>query len=160
MAKDFFKDLCTDKTLEAEGAWVYLPDFEGSVKVARWNNQKYQQALAAELKPYRRYVDKRGAFKPDTPESVKQEMEQITIRATAEHVLLDIKDFHADGQPISNTVENKARMLRDDDFFAQVQEAALYRKTFRAEEREQEAKNSKKPSAGGSTTPQETRKAS
>jgi hypothetical protein len=88
-------------------------------------------------------MDKRGTFKPDTPESVKQEMEQITIRATAEHILLDIKDFHADGQPIANTVEKKALMLPDDDFFAQVQEAAQYRETFRAEEREQEAKNSK-----------------
>jgi hypothetical protein len=160
MAKDFFKDLCTDKALEAEGAWVFLPDFEGNVKVARWNNPKYQQALAAELKPYRRYIDKRGAFKPDTPESVKQEMEQITIRATAEHILLDIKDFFTGSLPIENTVDNKARMLRDDDFFAQVQEAAAYRETFRAEEREEEAKNLKKPSAGGSTTPLETRKAS
>jgi hypothetical protein len=160
MAKDFFKDLCTDKTLEAEGAWVYLPDFEGSVKVARWGNPKYQQALTAQLKPYRRYGDKRGGWKPDTPESVKKEAERITASITAEHILLDIKDFYADGRPIENTVENKTRMLMEDDFFAQVQEAASYRETFRAEEREEEAKNSKKPSAGGSTMPPETRKAS
>jgi hypothetical protein len=37
MTKDFFKDLCTDKGLEVEGAWVFLPDFDGSVKVARWS---------------------------------------------------------------------------------------------------------------------------
>jgi hypothetical protein len=160
MTKDFFKDLCTDKALEAEGAWVYLPDFDGSIKVARWNNPGYRQALAAGLKPYRRYIDKRGAFLPDTPESAKQEMEQVTVRITAEHILLDVKGFYTDGQPIANTVDNKALMPRDDDFFAQVQEAAMTRETFRAEEREEEAKNSKKPSAGGSTTPPETRKAS
>jgi len=152
--RDFFKELCTDKSLEEQGAWVYLPDFEGSVLVVRWGNPNFTAALRAAMKPFKRFVDNRGGFLPDTTEDVKKQVAEVTARIVAAHILKDIKDFYADDKPIANTVENKTRMLMDDDFFENVAEASKMRETYRAIEREEETKNLKTPSAGSSTTPQ------
>lgn len=153
--RDFFADLCTDKTLEEQGAWVYLPEFEGSVRVARWGNPAFVTGQRVAMKPFRKFVDKHGAFLPETSDNVKKQIGDAIAQVVAQHILLDIKGFYAGGIAIANTLENKARMLLDDDFFDSVQDASRMRETFRNVEREEELKNSLTPSVGSLTTPQE-----
>lgn len=146
--KDFFKDLCTDKDLETKGAWVFLDSFEGSVRVARANNNEYRKALVEALKPFRKYENS----KKEPPEFIIKEREEAVLRAVAEHVFLEMKNFFSNGKEIENTVENRLRMLEDTDFFSNVMEAAALRETFRNEAREDEAKNLPPAIDGNSTT--------
>lgn len=143
---DFFKDKCTDKTLENEGVKVYLPRFDCTITVCRIGNKKHVELNEKLMKPYKQY-QKNGAF-VSIPEAIQKEIEAVTLRVYAETILVGFEGIEVEDKPFPYTVENAIRLLEDNDFFADVHEAAKTPETFRRIVIENNAKNLGKASSG------------
>lgn len=143
---DFFKDYCTNKTLEENGVKVFLPDFNCTIKVARTKNKKHLELTKKLMKPFHKY-QKNGRI-VDIPADVEKQIEEITLRIWAETILLGWEGIEVDDKPFPYSIDNAVRLLSEDDFFAQVAEAAGNAETFRNVELEDNSKNLKKASSG------------
>jgi hypothetical protein len=133
----------TDKKAETEqGITLDYGSFKFRIVRAGGANRKYTETLNRRLKPYRRQLDN-DTMDPD-----------IALRTMAEvyadTVFLGWEDVTGpDGQPLDYCRNNVIKLLTDlPDLFRDLQAQANQAATFRAVEREEEAKNSGSGFAG------------
>jgi len=143
---DFFKDKCTDKTLENEGVKVYLPRFDCTITVCRTRNKRQIELNDKLMKPYKQF-QKNGVF-VKVPDDIQKQIEAVTVRVFAETILVGFEGIEVDDKPFPYTVENAIRLLEDNDFFSDVHEAASLQETFRKVTIENNLKNLGKVSSG------------
>lgn len=130
-----FDDIyATDPDLEKNGVWVNL-GHGLEVLVARMGNSRYQSLLDALLKPHQRQIQ-RNTMDRDV-------LNDIILQAVSKAVLLDWKGANADGKPLAYSPDVGLAYLRKyKDFREDVLFAAGQMETFRAEQLEDNSKNS------------------
>jgi hypothetical protein len=136
-----YKQFKTDENVEKDGVWLqYGLASNGkytSIRIARagGSNMKYQRLLEKKTKPYRRQLQMDMAD--------EKVIESVLIEVYAEAVILDWENVEGpDGQMIPFSKENCIKLLRDlPDLFADIREQSTKNALFRAEIREQDAKN-------------------
>jgi hypothetical protein len=124
-----------DKEASVEGVWIDLEEYgyDVEVKVARWNNPKFLNAL-------QRMTDRPGVKQKVEKNKLDfEEQERIMAYCIARYILLDWKGMTRDGEPLPYSPEEGERaMLGLPDFKEVVREQAqdleLFRKA-RIEER-------------------------
>lgn len=126
----------TDKNLEAgEGVELEYPGFSITVHRAGGSNKKYQQVMAAKLKPHRSKHE-RGLMDEELSN-------KLIVEAYAEAVIIGWKGVKGkDGKKLPFTKENCVKLFMDlPDLFTDVYEQANNVSTFKAEVEAVEAKN-------------------
>lgn len=137
----------TDKKAETEqGITLDYGSFKIRIVRAGGANRKYAETLNRKLKPYRRQLEN------DTIDG------EVALKAMAEvyadTVIIGWEGITGpDGQPLDYCRNNVIKLLTDlPDLFRDIQEQANKAALFRAQEREEEAKNSESGSAGSLST--------
>ncbi len=136
--------LQTDAEKENDGVWVELqPGVR--VKLARWNNAKFQNVQFKKMLPYRNTMAG-GEIEFGI-------VEKITIECTAETVLLDWDGIEWDGEPLESSLANRLRVLTDvPDFRSMIVNLASQREYFMAKAEQDIAGNSPGSSNGTVST--------
>ena len=105
------------------GRWFDLGE-EARVKIAKAGNERHEHVLKRLRRPYRNLRT--------IPDDI---IEKITIRATAETILLDWKGIVEDGKPIQCTLEKRIEYLtKYPDFLETVARIASDHRNFQDEE--------------------------
>ncbi|AEP08887.1 hypothetical protein [Micavibrio aeruginosavorus] len=136
----FYKHFTTDKNLES-GKGVDL-DYGASgiitIHRAGGSNQKYAKVASAKLKPYARQIQAKTA----DVDVINRVMAEIY----AESIIIGWSGVSGpDGKPMKFTKENCVKLLIDlPELFVNIQQAADDFALFRAEQLEEDAKNSAK----------------
>lgn len=114
-----------DTDLSQEGVWCDIAD--ARLKVARYGNKKFQDALKIAMTPYKRLVEQ-GRLNDDIAE-------KILIEAIANHVLLGWENLSVNGKHLDYTVDNAIWILSQPEYkdfrelvISMAQEADLFRK--------------------------------
>ncbi len=143
---NFYKNYTTDKNLEEEGIWVSISNGI-EIKVCRIKSKRFSKIFEEATKPYKKYS--RGNFTVPMPPKVKEEYDAAIVTAVAQGLLRDWKNIEDENDvTLPFTTGNAAKLLADDDFFAEVWEAANTKETFLQFDIEDDIKNLKKPSSG------------
>jgi len=130
---DITKVFSTDSELERKGVWVEIGAKGETVRVARMYNPEYSAALRGSMQPYKRKVSG-GRSNEDSLE--------IMIAVEAETILLDWRGFTESGEEVKYSVEKAKQYLRLKDFRMLILEIAGNMETFKAQEVEENEKNS------------------
>lgn len=131
---DIGKQFRTDRTKEAEGAWV--PLMGSKFLIARANNRAYRMALAKALK------DNADALNATTAEADALD-DRLLAEVMAATILLDWKDVDLDGKPVKYSEEVAAKLMTEmPDFCELIREHAQNIENFRVTQEDTEAKNS------------------
>lgn len=124
-----------DDDLAVEGVWVNVTQ-ETRLKIARWNNPRFQQVYREETKPYREQIDS-GMAEEDL-------IEEIGHVVMAKTVLLDWEELYVDGESVGQYTQEKAKELLDNypDFRDLVMNHARKNEHFQREKEEEDRGNS------------------
>jgi hypothetical protein len=137
---DLAKHYRTNIEREEKGQWVEWGE-DTKLLIARLGNPQYQTRFQALMKPHRHLRD-RGLL----PDDIQSE---ILNKCIAETVLLGWEGVTYEDEAFPYTVANAIKLLTDfKDFREDLLTVAGEFATFRAEEIEDSAKNSKKSSSG------------
>lgn len=114
-----------DQDKAQEGVWCDLGD--ARLKVARYGNKKFQDALKNAMAPYKRLAEQ-GRLNDDIAE-------KILINAIAKYVLLGWENLTIDGKGVNYSYDNAVKILSNPEYkdFREVvvsmsQEVDLFRK--------------------------------
>jgi hypothetical protein len=99
----------TDPILELEGTWIELGD-GGSVKVARWGNDRAKKIYEAQTG----VLEIKNAIRFGT--LTDEKATEIETEVMAGAILVDWKGLDENGTPIPFTPENAKRILKLKDF--------------------------------------------
>lgn len=133
----------TDQRREEDGVWV---DFADGIEflIARIGNPKYEEYLRKIGKPYRHQM------RANIMDS--RELEQLSKKAIARHILLDWKNVtDEDGNPLPYTPEEGERVFNDPalrDIYRFVVEVAVDREFFTKQDEEEAEGNFESVSDG------------
>lgn len=122
---DFAKVYNFDAEACEKGRW--FPFRGGKVLVARNNSKRHKQAIMRARAPLASVIDAR------VPLSDAQ-IEELTIKAMADAILLGWEGFSVDGVPLPYTRENAERMLTEyPDFRDEIAAISYAEENFRRE---------------------------
>lgn len=96
----------SDINKATNGVWV--PLWDGRVKIARADNKNYRKAFAEKLKPYRREVQNKSL--PD------ETLQRIVLECFAETILLDWEGFEEDDKPLPYSKEKVIEIMSNEQF--------------------------------------------
>jgi hypothetical protein len=127
----------TDENLELDGVWVDLGDTDKTqLLIARIGNPHFNRVLRAKMKPFRNLIQ-RDKLPVETQETMLTE-------TMAETILLGWKNLKRDGKDVKYSQSVALKLMSElKDFRELVTEVANSMETFRIEEEEEDAKNSK-----------------
>lgn len=131
--------LKTDENLEQAGAWYTYPGSPDKTKpmrlrIARIRNPAHRDGLRAEI------VAAQSAHpNGDIPDL---ELREITIRAMAQHILLDWENIEDDdGNTITYSVANATALLKIPAFFEIVERFSMQMQNFQTQQQRAAAGN-------------------
>jgi hypothetical protein len=136
-----YKNFATDPKIEHDGIILnYGPNSKGDdteIRVARagGSNTKFAKVLEAKFRPHKRSL---------ANETIDRKLaDKLMIEAYSESVILGWKNVEdKDNNPMEFTVANVVKLFTDlPELFKDVQEQSQKSALFRAEIREEEAKN-------------------
>lgn len=133
---NLFKLFKTDEKVEKDGIILQYGDAEFRVARAGASNTKFQKLLERKLKPYRRQLQMEMAE--------EKVIRGLMMEVYAETIVLDFKNVvDEDGKtPIPYSKENCLKLFqRLPDLFDDIREQSMKAALFRADIREDEAKN-------------------
>lgn len=135
---DLSAQYATDKSAELNGVWTDIvlgDDNVLRVKLARWNNHRFQDRMRALTKPHK--------FQIDNDNMRAAEAEVLTDHAIAETILLDWEgEILVDGQPLSYSRANALAVLQAfPDFKDDVKARSQARDLFRKQQMKADAEN-------------------
>lgn len=140
---DLLKFFGSDTQAEREGVWHTLaPGFR--VKIARWNNPDMQRELERCMEPFRDVLDREGQLSEEDDRAIMAEV-------MAKSIVRDWSGAEIDGDDVPFTEENVQRVLSDPrfrDLRLDIQQRAQRANAYRIKAAEDDAKNSKRRSAG------------
>lgn len=134
MAKGPYETFGTDKEAETDGIDLDYGSFKIRVARAGGSNRKYQAALDARLRPYRRQIAS-GTLSEEIGEKVLREVFAETVVLSWDNVT-DRK-----GDPIPFSRENVKKLFEDlPDLFADIRDACALSVNFNRDQQEDDAK--------------------
>lgn len=134
---DLLKTFKTDKKSENDGVWVLMDDGKSRIKVARWGNTRFREAMHRKMQRY-----KMAAKVKTIPEDVYQ---SILSEVMSETILMDWENMTWGGEPLPYTHENVMKALELEDFKNIVSGFADDMANFKAELDQATEKNSVRP---------------
>lgn len=134
---DLLKTFKTNKDREQNGVWVLMDDQKSRLKIARWGNQRFKDAMQRKMQRYQM-----AARAKTIPDEMYRTMLNEVIQDT---ILLDWENMTWGNEPFAYTPEHVLQALELDDFRNEVTGFAQDMANFKEELDEGTEKNSGRP---------------